>query len=102
MMKLFDALIKLIQDFVASYLSRQGFQLNVSYATFLGLEIWYCALIACINIDIRKQCPCFRYVTFLLGLIEMCCITVKGVMDILDANGLFYGIHDRNNTTKII
>jgi hypothetical protein len=27
---------------------------------------------------------------------------VKGVMDILDANGLFYGIHDRNNTTKII
>lgn len=42
--------------------------------------------------------PRFHHLTFLLGFIEMFCATVKWVMDIMDANGLFYGIQNRNNT----
>lgn len=66
------------------------------------MEIFLCAIIVCINIENNNYAPHFRHLKFLLWLIEMCCATVKGVMDIMDANGQFDGIQNRNNNSIII
>jgi hypothetical protein len=60
-----------------------------------------CCVIAVINIDNEHNAPRFRFLFFFLGIVEMCWLSVKGVMDSMDANGLFYGIQDRNNTSIV-
>jgi hypothetical protein len=42
----------------------------------LGMEIFLCAIIVCINIENNNNAPHFRHLKFLLWLIEMCCATV--------------------------
>jgi hypothetical protein len=77
MTKSFGALVKVIYDFTASDLSREAFQFNIFYVTFLRLVILLCCVIVSINID-NDNAPRFRYLIFFLGLIEMSCTTVKG------------------------
>jgi hypothetical protein len=94
-------LVKVIFDFTASDLYRGAYTLNIAYATFLALEICVCCVMACITL-IKKTIPTFSLSLFFFGIVEMCCLTVKGVINIMGANGLFYGlfyIQHRKNTS---
>jgi hypothetical protein len=89
MAKSFGALVKVIFYFAAS---DGACTLNISYVSFLALEIFLCCVIAVIDIDNEHNAPYFRFLSFFLGIVEMCWLAVKGVMDIMDANGLFHCI----------
>ena len=104
MAKAFGALIKVIYDFVASDLSPAARQLNIIYASLLAIEIILCLIISIIDIDREPNPRFFRVMSFFLGFVELCVLTVRGVMDIMDANGVFYGIRDEshNATSSIV
>jgi hypothetical protein len=97
MAKAFGALIKVIYDFVASDLSPAARQLNIIYASLLAIEIFLCLVISIIDIDEAPNPRRFCCMSFFLEFVELCVLTVRGVMDIMDANGVFYGIGEESN-----
>jgi hypothetical protein len=86
MAKAFGALIKVIYDFIASDLSPAARHLNIIYASLLAIEIILCLIISIIDIDREPNPRFFRVMSFFLGFVELCVLTVRGVMDIMDAN----------------
>jgi hypothetical protein len=102
MAKAFGALVKVIYDFVVSDLSPAARTMDISYTSLLSLEIVLCFIISLIDVDIEQNPRRFRFLSFFLGFVEMCVLTVKGAMDIMDASGLFYDIDERKNVTSIV
>jgi hypothetical protein len=103
MAKAFGALIKVIYDFIATELTPAARDLNVIYASLLATEIVLCLIISVIDIDRQANNRFFHVMAFFLGFVELCVLTVRGVMDIMDTNGVFYLIgDDSNNATSSI
>jgi hypothetical protein len=103
MAKAFGALVKVIYDFIATELTPAARDLNVIYASLLATEIVLCLIISVIDIDRQANNRFFHVMAFLLGFVELCVLTVRGVMDIMDTNGVFYVIGDdsrRHNATS--
>jgi hypothetical protein len=57
-----------------------------------------CFVISLIDVDVEPNPRRFRFLSFFLWLVEMCVLTVKGVMDIMDAKRVFYGIGEEITT----
>ena len=91
------ALIKVIQDLVASELTDIAYDVNISFAVFLALEIILCFIIACVNIDLNDNAAAFYRFSFLMfALIEMGCFTIREVMEVMLTCGEF--LFNPNNT----
>jgi hypothetical protein len=95
--KAFGGLIKVIHNLLASELTDAAYDMNISYAVFLALEIILRFIIACVNIDLNDNAAAFCRFSFLMfALIEMGCFTIREVMEVMLTRGEF--LLNPNNT----